>query len=165
MKCIKEQKLWEYLDDEVSSAEKTHIETHLSVCAECQEHLEEINFFDAEFSETINTDFQQARQDTDEIIEIELSAGERKAQLQKCWMKLASFGISVVLATSLLFVFACPISNYHIYESGFHKVTYGISQFLVLMLTPSLMSIWVIVVTFGILFKIDKMWLNRYREA
>ena len=114
MNCIKEQKLWEYLDDEVSKIEKEKIEIHLNDCSKCQEHLHEINFFDTEFSDIVNTDFQEPRQDSDKIIEIELSPAERKLQLQKCWKKLAFFSVAVIVATCLLFIFACPISNYHI---------------------------------------------------
>lgn len=162
MRCIKEQKLWEYLDNEVSKIEKVNIENHLNNCSTCQQQLEELNFFDIEFADIVNTDFQKPAEESIKIIEIELTKEERKAQLRVCWKKIAIFGGVVTLLTSLLFIFACPISNYNIYEAGFHQFTYGISQFLVLMLTPVLMSVWVIALTFGILFKIDEMWLSRY---
>ncbi len=165
MKCFKEQKLWEYLDNEVSDIEKSNIETHLHICSKCQEQLEELNFFDSEFADIIHSDFQYSNENEVNITEIELDTEERKVQLRKCWKKIGLFGLAVVLATSLLFVFACPISNYHIYEAGFHQITYGISQFLVLMLTPVLMSIWVIILTFGILFKMDKVWQNWYEQV
>lgn len=160
MKCINEEKLWEYLDNEVEIDEKRQIESHLKKCPYCNQELNELMFFNTQFSNAIN-DKEQTKENSIKncLVEIELSYNEIKPQLKKYWKGIAIFGGITILFTLIFITLACPVSNKMIFEAEFNSVTYQISQLLYFMMKPIIMNIWVIILTFSFLFWVDKKWV------
>lgn len=157
MKCINEEKLWEYLDNELKEEEALQVEEHLVKCPHCSKDLDELMFFNTQFGQAIN----ELKEDKINpikncLVEIELGYNEIRPQLKKYWKGIAAFGGVTVLLTLMFVTLACPISNKMIFEAEFNSVTYYISQFLYLMSKPIIMNVWVIVLTFSFLFWIDK---------
>lgn len=164
MNCINEEKLWEYLDDEVSEEEKLQIEAHLISCPNCNNELNELMFFNTQFGNAVN-EIKEERNNPIKncLVEIELGYSEIKPGLKKYWKGIAAFGVMTVLLTLMFVTLACPVSNKMIFEAEFNSVTYHISQFLYFMMKPLIMNVWVIILTFSFLFWIDRKWviLNR----
>jgi len=157
MKCIDEEKLWEYLDNELQQEEINEIEEHLEKCSSCNQELNELMFFNAQFNNAIqNNKAKKANPIKNCLVEIELGYNEIKPQLKKHWRGIAIFGGITVLLTLIFVTLACPISNKMIFESEFNFVTYHISQLLYFMTMPIIMDVWVIILTFSFLFWIDK---------
>ena len=157
MSCISEEKLWEYLDGELEEKEVQKIEEHLSKCPHCNQELNELLFFNTQFSNAIN-DIKEEKTNPikNRLMEIELGYNEMKPQLKKYWKGIAIFGGITVLMTLIFVTLACPVSNKMVFESEFNSVTYHISQFLYFMAKPFIMNIWVIILTFSFLFWVDK---------
>lgn len=165
MKCIDEEKLWEYLDNELQADEIHEIEEHLKKCSHCSHELNEVKFFNAQFSNAIqDNEEKKVNPIKNCLVEIELGYNEIKPQLKKHWRGIALFGGVTVLLTLMFVTLACPVSNKMIFESEFNSVTYHISQLLYFMTKPIIMNIWVIVLTFSFLFWIDKKWVVFNRQ-
>ncbi len=164
MKCIKEEQLWEYLDNEVDDVTKRQIESHLEACPKCQEELQELTFFNTQFDNAIKSEavIKSSKQC---LIEIELSYAEIRPVLQRFWKQIALFGIMTIAATLLFITLACPISGRPIFEPQFHAITYSLSQMLLFMARPMIMTIWFIPLTFSFLFWADKMWLSTRKKG
>lgn len=157
MKCINEEKLWEYLDNELNNEEARQIEKHLADCPHCNNELNELMFFNTQFGNAVHEIKENKINPIKNcLVEIELGYNEIKPQLKKYWKGIAAFGGITVLLTLMFVTLACPVSNKMIFESEFNSVTYHISQFLYFMAKPVIMNIWVIVLTFSFLFWIDK---------
>lgn len=157
MKCINEEKLWEYLDDELEKEERYQVQNHLEKCPNCKQELNELTFFNTQFSNAIH-DIKEEKINPlkNTLIEIELEYNEIKPLLKKYWKGIAIFGAITIFLTLMFVTLACPVSNKMIFKSEFNSVTYHISQFLYFMVKPIVMNIWVIVLTFSFLFWIDK---------
>lgn len=162
MKCINEEKLWEYLDNEVDKITESQIEKHLEVCPNCQSELEQLMFFNTQFENAIKADLTQEKSKKC-LVEIELSYSEIKPVLQKYWGQLTAFALLITLITTLFITLVCPVSGKPLFYAQFHTVTYSLSQLLYFMVKPIVMNIWVIVLTFSFLFWIDNRWkaMNR----
>ena len=72
MKCINEELLWEYLDDEVDKSTKQEIETHLIICPRCKDEMEELKFFNQQFSKAVKHQ-PQLQKSRENFVEIKLS--------------------------------------------------------------------------------------------
>ncbi|MFK7948481.1 MAG: zf-HC2 domain-containing protein [Saprospiraceae bacterium] len=157
MKCIDEEKLWEYLDNELTKEEVLQIEEHLTQCSHCNKNLDDLMFFNTQFSNAVH----EIKEDKINpikncLVEIELGYNEIKPQFKKYWKGIVAFGGITVLLTLMFVTLACPVSNKMIFESEFNSVTYYISQFLYFMAKPIIMNVWVIVLTFSFLFWVDR---------
>lgn len=160
MKCINEEKLWEYLDSEISKEEKRNIERHIEQCPYCANELNELKFFNNQFSSAVqNLKEKRINPIKNCLVETELGYHEIKPQLIKHWRGIVLFGSITVLTTLMFVTLACPVSNKMIFQAEFNSVTYRISQLLYFMTKPIIMNFWVIALTFGFLFWIDKKWL------
>lgn len=160
MRCINEEKLWEYLDGEISKEEKHNIERHIEQCSHCANELNELHFFNNQFSSAVNNLKEKKSNPIKNcLVEIELGYNEIKPQLSKYWRGIIAFSSIIVLFTLAFVTLACPVSNKMIFQAEFNSVTYNISQLLYFMTKPIIMHLWVIIMTFSFLFWIDKKWL------
>lgn len=163
MKCINEELLWEYLDNEVDRTTQEEIETHLIICSKCKEEMEEIKFFNQEFSNAVKSQ-PSVRQSQEKFIEIKLSYSEAKPMLRNFWRGFVMFGFFVSLITVVFVALAYPVQGTNVFETEFHLITYALSQLIYFMGTPVIMDIWMITLTFSFLFWADKVWRSsKYR--
>jgi hypothetical protein len=163
MNCINEELLWEYLDDEIDGDAKQKIETHLIICSKCKNEMEEIKFFNQEFSNAIKYQ-PSVLQSQENFIEIKLSYSEAKPMLQNFWRGFVMFGFFVSLITAFFVAFAYPVQGTNVFETEFQLITYTLSQLIYFMGTPVIMDVWMIAVTFSFLFWADKVWRSsKYR--
>lgn len=160
MKCINEELLWEYLDDEIDGDTKQAIETHLIICPKCKDEMEEIKFFNQEFSNAVKQQ-PSVRESRENFIEIKLSYSEAKPMLRNFWRGFVMFGFFVSLITAVFVALAYPVHGTNVFESEFHLITYALSQLIYFMGTPVIMDIWMIAITFSFLFWVDKVWQSR----
>lgn len=159
MKCISEEKLWEYLDNEMDAATEQQTEAHLAECPHCQTEMQQLLFLNAQFENAIKAEATKTKSKNC-LIEIELGYNEIKPLLKRFWKQIAAFGVATTFVTILFITLVCPVSNKPIFEPQFHTITYSISQFLYFMTKPIIMNLWVIVLTFSFLFWLDKTWLR-----
>lgn len=157
MKCISEELLWEYLDDEVDKNTKQEIETHLIICSKCKDEMEEIKFFNQEFSNAIKNQ-PLALQSKEKFIEIKLSYSESKPMLQNFWRGFVMFGFLISLITAVFVALAYPVQGTNIFETEFQLMTYALSQLIYFMAMPVIMDVWIIAITFSFLFWAAKVW-------
>jgi hypothetical protein len=155
MKCISEEILWEYLDDEVDQNLKQDIERHLTICPKCAHELEQVKFFNQEFSKAVESQ-ASSRKPREKFIEIELSYLESKPMLQNFWKGFVMSGFFVSLATAIFVALAYPVQGTNVFETEFQLITYTLSQLIYFMGTPVIADIWMIAVTFSFLFWLDK---------
>jgi anti-sigma factor RsiW len=157
MKCINEELLWEYLDEEIDDNRKQEIETHLIICPKCKDEMEEIKFFNQEFSNAINHQ-PSNRQPKEKLLEVKLSYSEAKPMLQNFWRGFIMVGFFVSLITAVFVALAYPVQGTNLFETEFQLMTYALSHLIYFMATPVIMDIWMIAITFSFLFWADKVW-------
>jgi predicted anti-sigma-YlaC factor YlaD len=160
MNCISEELLWEYLDNEIDGNTKQEIETHLIICPKCKDEMEEIKFFNQEFSNAVKQQ-SSVQESRGKLIEIKLSYSEAKPMLRNFWKGFVMFGFFVSLITALFVAFAYPVQGTNVFETEFHLITYALSQLIYFMGTPVIMDVWMIAITFSFLFWADKVWRSR----
>lgn len=157
MKCISEELLWEYLDNEVSQGEKHKIETHLGNCPRCKGELEQLQFFNQAFKKAVINQ-TPSRKSIEKFIEIKLNDSETRLRLQGFWRKFVMFGFFVSLVTAFFVALAFPVNGTNFFETEFQVITYALSQLIDFMGRPIVMDIWMITITFSFLFWADKVW-------
>lgn len=162
MKCINEEKLWEYLDNEVDEQTERQIEQHLEKCSDCQEELDQLMFLNIQFGNAIKAE-ASAKPTAGSLIEVELSYAEIKPLLKKYWSQITLFTFSTALMTVLFVTLVCPVSGKTLFHPQFQAITYSFSQILYFMVQPLVMTVWMITLTFSFLFWIDKKLLSMSR--
>lgn len=159
MKCIGEEKLWEYLDGEITPSEKIMLETHLEKCDSCRNRLEELMLFDSEISSVVLAQPSlRFTKNVMELIEVELNPVVFKPLLRKVWQRFVAFGFASMFATLVFIAFVFPSSNA---SKEMKLLKSGIHDFFTLTQHPLIINSVFIIIALWTLYLLDRFVLSQ----
>ena len=156
MTCLDEEKLWEYLDGEITSSQKVLMDNHLEKCPDCKDQLAELTLFNTEISNAVLAQPSlRFTKNVMELIEVELNPMIYKPLLRRIWKRFAIFGFATMIVT-LVFV-ALLFPNGQVPFEGTINTLFVYTQ------NPLILNSILIILSLWVLYLVDRFLLSTNR--
>ena len=163
MKCLGEEKLWEYLDGEIALSEQDAIETHLQKCNGCKDQLEELMLFDSEISNIVTAQpSMRFTKNVMELIEVELNPIVFRPLLRRVWRRFAAFGFATMFATLVFIALVFPSEGQ---SPEVELVKSSIHDFFAATQNPMILNSALIIISLWTLYLVDRFLLSKNRST
>ncbi len=157
----KEDKLWAYLDKDLSAEEVAQIEQHLNYCTTCLEHLNALKAFDNEVAATVvEVPSMRFSKNVMELIEEEVSLTYAPI-IKPFWQKLLATGFGSLLLALVFLPTFVPASSSFPLVTQIEQTTQSLLATAQMLNQPAVFLVVASLLAFWLLFAADKFLLSK----
>ena len=108
-KCLEEQMLWEYIDDELSVKERNEVQMHLEECICCRKHYQDLRSLNSHLVVGFQNNFFDCTKSVEEQVDLgkSIHSPVHFQEYRILWQRLFIAALSTLAIAFVVVAFVC----------------------------------------------------------